>query len=693
MKRIDLHIHTVRTLCDPQNYTFDLDVLKRYVETAHLDAIAVANHNLFDRANYEVVSAGVDIPVFPGIEINVKTPGKYGHVLVIAPADEVDEFADAADNIAGLLPESDSSIAWEQVRSTFPDIAKYLVIPHYRKDKQLDQNTIGEIRETTGIDALEVANAKKWLRAEGTTEEPLVMFSDSRPGLRMNGVDDNDDSDPRRYAYGFTYVACDEMSVPALKRAFAAGSRTSVFRNEDTFEILPEALPASGGLNVVIGNRTSGKTYTLGRIADGYDSADVARIGQFEITKSAEEKQFDALVTEEDVKFEGRYLRPLQNELNHYCNCDVDGDRDGVKTWAEALVMFANSPEDDASKTPIYRAHPYDFTSEDSRLKKDVELRNAIRRIAGERERADLVARYLSVDKLMELDAALRSQMLEDVKTRLAKERANAIVAAAKKRLEGMSARKPLPDRVPLRNYLRSVFYERRLGDALDELLKPENLDDTDVGKFLKKRKRMPVEGAKEARKRQGVTVPTGVQLVDLYKQTTGIGRLRLLKGFPNELKPVSSKLLVQVKSSIVDKNRGTPLSGGQRAEYVFLNKLKGAHGKDIVLIDEPEASFDNVFLGAEISDALHRLAEDSTVFLVTHNNTLGVSINPDWVIYTAYDDGEFKVFSGAMSSSELAASSGETVSRREVLMATMEAGWDAYEGRRSHYDLAKDRR
>ena len=48
MKRIDLHIHTVKTVCDPQNYCFDLEVLKRYVETAQLDAIAVTNHNLFD---------------------------------------------------------------------------------------------------------------------------------------------------------------------------------------------------------------------------------------------------------------------------------------------------------------------------------------------------------------------------------------------------------------------------------------------------------------------------------------------------------------------------------------------------------------------------------------------------------------------------------------------------------------------
>ena len=75
LKRIDLHIHTVRTVCDPQNFNFDLDILKEYVSKARLDAVAVTNHNLFDRENYDSVCDALDIPVFPGIEINVKRWG------------------------------------------------------------------------------------------------------------------------------------------------------------------------------------------------------------------------------------------------------------------------------------------------------------------------------------------------------------------------------------------------------------------------------------------------------------------------------------------------------------------------------------------------------------------------------------------------------------------------------------------
>ena len=46
MKKIDLHIHTIKTQSD-HDFNFSLSALKKYVEEQHLDAIAVTNHNLF----------------------------------------------------------------------------------------------------------------------------------------------------------------------------------------------------------------------------------------------------------------------------------------------------------------------------------------------------------------------------------------------------------------------------------------------------------------------------------------------------------------------------------------------------------------------------------------------------------------------------------------------------------------------
>lgn len=686
MKRIDLHIHTVKTVCDPQNYCFDLDVLKRYVGTAQLDAIAVTNHNLFDRGNFDSICNAIDIPVFPGIEINVCTPVKFGHVLVIAPVDDVDNFESDAEKIAIQLPDKDSRATWNQVVSTFSNISKYLVIPHYRKDKQLDSNTIDEIRKTTGIDALEVANAKKWLKEKNMVNEPLVLFSDCRPGLRMNNTDKGD-ADPHRYAYGFTYVKCEELTVPALKKSFATGKNTAVFRDDDIFEVLPEALPVSTGLNVVIGNRTSGKTYTLNRIADAFESDDIAYIKQFDITKNAEEKKFNEIVASEDAKYEDGYLRPLKSGLNDYFDLDIERLKEKVRNYAEAVITFANSPEDDASKAPIYLAQEFTFDSDDKRAEEDIKLRNAIRTLARENTRSEIIASYINEKSLVALDEALRMEMLEAVKSRVAKEFANEIIVASKSHLTELSARKPLPPSMPLINYFRATFYEYGLSKLLGELQSPVDLESEDAGRFTKKRRRTKVQTATEGKKR----VSTQFSIAGLYKTPDMLSKLRFLRGFPDELKLSAHKLLIRVDTFIVDKKRNTPLSGGQRAEYIFIHELNKARNKYIVLIDEPESSFDNNFLKSDISNALHQLSSEATVFLVTHNNTLGVSINPDWLIYAVYHGGKYELFSGAMSSKTLKSTDGDTVERRDVLMETMEAGWDAYEGRRIHYDLTQD--
>lgn len=48
MKQIDLHIHTSPTISDSV-FEFSLDEFERHVRDASLDAVAVTNHNIFDK--------------------------------------------------------------------------------------------------------------------------------------------------------------------------------------------------------------------------------------------------------------------------------------------------------------------------------------------------------------------------------------------------------------------------------------------------------------------------------------------------------------------------------------------------------------------------------------------------------------------------------------------------------------------
>ena len=76
-------------------------------------------------------------------------------------------------------------------------------------------------------------------------------------------------------------------------------------------------------------------------------------------------------------------------------------------------------------------------------------------------------------------------------------------------------------------------------------------------------------------------------------------------------------------------------------------------------------------------------------VFIATHNNVLGVSIKPDGIVFTDVDNGIHRIYTCDSSDDTMTSPDGHTVKRSEVLLRLMEAGNDAYNGRRPYYGFA----
>ena len=136
-------------------------------------------------------------------------------------------------------------------------------------------------------------------------------------------------------------------------------------------------------------------------------------------------------------------------------------------------------------------------------------------------------------------------------------------------------------------------------------------------------------------------------------------------------------------------------LSGGQKAEFILLNKLYNYQSYDIVLIDEMEASFDNPFLNKEIVELIKTISKKCIVFISTHNNNLGVSLNPDYYIYHEYNnvDGkdEFLHYCGKSNGVHLINEKQEKIDLNSVLISTMEASEAAYKERNIKYENTKN--
>ena len=117
----------------------------------------------------------------------------------------------------------------------------------------------------------------------------------------------------------------------------------------------------------------------------------------------------------------------------------------------------------------------------------------------------------------------------------------------------------------------------------------------------------------------------------------------------------------------------------------------------DMLLIDEPESSFDNLFLNSSVNSLIKEVASDIPVFVVTHNNTVGESIKPNYIIYTKREiiDSEplYKVYGGHPSSSTLKTVEGEEIKNFMVLMDCLEGGIDTFEERKRTYEILQGRK
>src|SRR5690606_27276832 len=124
-------------------------------------------------------------------------------------------------------------------------------------------------------------------------------------------------------------------------------------------------------------------------------------------------------------------------------------------------------------------------------------------------------------------------------------------------------------------------------------------------------------------------------------------------------------KYFVDIEYKTLNKH-GFPVSGGERSEFNLLHEISDALKHDILLIDEPESSFDNIFLKNEVNELVKEISKEIPVIVVTHNSTIGASIKPDYLIYTTKiienDELTYKVYFGHPMSKTLKNSDGEEI-------------------------------
>jgi hypothetical protein len=674
VKKIDLHVHTISTPSD-RPFTFSADRLKEYVRARDLHCVAITNHNVFDFAQFEVIRKAIDILALPGIEIDLEG----GQMLLIGDGSALQDFDMRCRQLSKRSPSKGHSIKVNELKDVFGDLSKYILIPHYDKKPEIKPETL--LALGGNVTAGEVTSPKKFMYCIRTDDKLVpVYFSDCR--IEETQVD---------FPIRQTYVACEEATFAAIKSCLRDKRKVALSAEDGNcvFQVFDNGQQLSTGLNVILWKRSSGKSHTLRQIRDAMPNSRL--IEQFALVarnEQEDEKRFNRFLSDKHSLFSREYLRELQTVVNDFVEVDLVEDERRVDSYIASLLKHAKESEkhDAYSKARLFSEEKYAIFEQEGLGDLIASTRNLIENV----EFRKTIEKHVSLDDLKALIVELMNTFSNRDQERRKMMWINELVSEIKKKLQMKTAATSIADvdlyavamnRQRAAKFAQVIQAARTRRELMRKPLQGFELV-ASAGQF---------SGALELKSLSRLQVPfrdafsvydAPYDFLQALKHVEGLEEADLYKFF------------VKIDFKIVNKD-GYEASGGERSEFNLLQEIEDAQKSDILLVDEPESSFDNLFLKHSVNEIIRDLAKHMPVVIVTHNNTVGASIKPDYLLYTSKETEAaavtYRTYSGFPSSKRLRSTDGRSISTWEITMGCLEAGADSYEERQRGYEDIRD--
>jgi|TARA_R110000744_G_C19349680_1_gene560289 hypothetical protein len=670
LKKIDLHIHTVQSTSD-RNFIFHLESLKEYVKKLEIDCIAITNHNLFDKRQFEQICQELDIKIFPGIEIDLEG----GHLLLISENENLDDFAQKCQKVKDLIPTKDDSISYDQLTEIFLDLKNYLLIPHYDKKPNIKPDTLQKLGDN--IFAGEVTSLRKFKTCIKEADKLTpVIFSDCRFIENMTS-----------YPTKQTFIDVEENTLNAIKGCLYDKAKVFLSKEEgnDFFQATDDGIMLSTGLNVIVGGRSSGKTYTLDKICENFDNVKYLR--QFSLLQNDKEN-FKKLVTTRHSLITENYLKEFKDVVLDVNDIDIKTNESSLEKYLVSLKKYATESDslDTFSKCRLYNETKFALDS----LNNIRKLISATETLLETNEYKTIVNKHITDDILKALIVDLIKKHNELYHSNLKKEWTNGLIESVKEKLRFRSTTTSIEE-VDFSQIQLEKIKVQKFKNLVKKVQTEKIIDSKEIRGFkvLAKTKKYTGASQLKTKSKSKLSFSEAFNNYDnpyqflISLQNIGIEETEYYKYF------------VAIDYRTLNKH-GYEVSGGERSEFNLLHEISDALKHDLLLIDEPESSFDNIFLKNEVNELIKQISTEIPVIVVTHNSTIGASINPNHLVFTQklVDAGnvKYEVFFGHPTSKTLKSVDGKIIKNLDVLLNCLEAGAEAYNQRNTvSYEILKD--
>lgn len=675
VKKIDFHIHTVSSHKD-YDFSYSPEWLKKYVRAAELDAIAITNHDLFDESNFKQIQ--YDLPntkVFPGIELSLEE----GHVNIIFSEEDSPNLVHFSEWLSTQNLGQNGKVSTEDFCTHMSNWENGIYIFELGKSNALSvPEKLESICSVGGV-----ANQLKF-QTFYRIEDALtpVLFSDAH-------ADDNDPEEKRKNIEILknknTYLQIDNCSFQEIKNCLMDKTKVGINLRylRDVIDI--ENHTVSTGLNLIVGKRGTGKTNFLETIKKYYDYEDIYEIAQFEtsnandfIKKQRTEQGKNAL----DI-WKKRYDSQFSAIQDYLKNNEEDFNQD-VEKFVESVKQFAkdSTTSNSTSKYQLIKESNLEEISTknlETHLYKLLDLINSP-------DLWELLSN--SVEKrrvFVETYSEVRNLFVQKQQNNKVREKVNDILGSVKKIVQSKTGITPVVD-CEFSKIIQKHQIEKEINNFMQKIVCNTEIKKEKIYGYQIIVKLSPFINATQFRKDR-TSEAVQDDLIVPYKSGQYITFLRNLKKRSFFNPSILEEYLLHLEVNLLDSD-GVPASGGQAVGFALMMRLEEAKTKPIILIDEPEASLDNEYIRKELRDAIRNLSASSTVFVVTHNSTLGALLEPDYLIVTTKDKEKgYRVLTGKFSSHLISTKSDTTESSYEKFVEAMEAGIETYKKKGEIYE------
>jgi ABC-type dipeptide/oligopeptide/nickel transport system ATPase component len=675
VKKIDLHMHTVSTVSD-KPFEFCIETLKNYVTGASLDGIAITNHNMFDLPQFNTINNSVDTVVFPGIEIDLEGC----HLLLISDENDLYDFNSRCSQVTSAIQTGDSYITYEELIVIFPNLEKYILIPHYQKSPEINPETLRKFG--LHISAGEVTSPKKFIYClQDESSLVPVIFSDLRIHNGLKNI-------PSRQ----TYLNIGDLGLSAIKSCLRDKQKVflSLEDGQKIFNVFNGKLRLSTGLNVVIGERSSGKSHTLKDIYDQRDEVKIKYIKQFSLLESeddADVRNFSNSINRSQSQLTETYLAEFKSVINDVLDIDLQFNEKVVETYIESLKKNAHEVEkqDAFAKAKLFNESEFPISDQNSIR----ELISSVENLIVNSEYRSTIDKHIPIDQLKSLIIELITIHNYEEESLLKKRYLNDVLTSIKDNLRLRSASSPIEE-IDFYDFLMDKKKIEVFNLIVHQMKKDRETLRVDIQGYQRVARSVSFKGAQEL-KTTSKKVISFAGAYSYYEHPYNY--LCALKNIEALEVVELYKYFVRLNYEILNSD-GFPVSGGERSEYRLLREIKDAQKYDMLMLDEPESSFDNLFLLKKVNTLIKDISKNMPVIVVTHNSIIGASIKPDFIVYTKKDSNGSEVFydiyTGYPSDRNLTGMYGKTIKNHEAIINSLEAGEDTYVERRESYEILK---